>query len=57
MYKPEGMEELLTQPLFLNSNIVYENNEIYFKKWIKAGITKVKDVYMRLKKVLYHCKA
>lgn len=29
VYKPEGMEELLNQPLFLNSNIVYKNNEIF----------------------------
>ncbi len=49
VYKPEGMEELLNQPLFLNSNIVYENNEIYFKKWIKAGINKVKDVLYEVK--------
>ncbi len=44
VYKPEGMKEFLNHPLFLNSNISYEEKELYFNKWIAAGIIKVKDI-------------
>jgi len=30
--------------LFLNSNILYEEKELYFKQWIAAGIIQVRDV-------------
>jgi len=43
VYKPEGMKEFLN-PLFLNSNILYEEKELYFKQWIAAGIIQVRDV-------------
>ncbi|MGL4765398.1 MAG: hypothetical protein ACRC2N_10280, partial [Aeromonas sp.] len=44
VHKPEGMNEFLNYPLFLNSNILFEGNELYFKQWIAAGIIKVRDV-------------
>ncbi len=48
VYKPEGMNEFLNHPLFLNSNSLYEDKELYLKKWIVAGIIKVKIFCMRL---------
>lgn len=48
-YDPQGRENILNQPLFLNNNILKEEKEIYFKKWMEVGITRVRDVLYEFK--------
>lgn len=48
-FKPHGREMILNQPLFLNKNVVSQGKEIYFKKWIEVGFSKVRDVLYEYK--------
>jgi len=43
-YNLQGRESVLNQPLFLNTGILNQGKEIYFRKWLEAGIVKVRDV-------------
>lgn len=48
-FKPHGRENILNQPLFLNKNIVIQEKEIYFKKWVEVGILKIRDILYEFK--------
>lgn len=48
-YDPHGRENILNQPLFLNNNILKQGKEIFFKKWMEVGITRVRDVLYEFK--------
>ena len=38
-------EELLLQPIFLNSNIKYRDSPLYLKQWVKGGLILIKDLF------------
>lgn len=48
-YDPHGRENILNQPLFLNNNILKQEKEIFFKKWIEMGITRLRDILYEFK--------
>ncbi len=48
-FKPQGRENILNQPLFLNNCILNQGKEVFFKKWWDLGITKVRDVLYEFK--------
>ena len=48
-YDPHGRENILNQPLFLNKNILNQEKEIFLKKWMEVGITRVRDVLYEFK--------
>jgi len=48
-YNLQGRESVLNQPLFLNTGILNQGKEIYFRKWLEAGIVKVRDVLYEYK--------
>ncbi len=49
-FKPQGRENILNQPLFLNNCILNQGKEVFFKKWWDLGITKVRDVLYEFKR-------
>ncbi len=49
VYNPQGRENILNQPLFLNNNILKQEKGIFFKKWMEVGITRVRDVLYEFK--------
>ncbi len=55
-FNPEGRERILNQPLFLNEKIKIQEHDIYFMKWLQAGIVKVRDVLWEFKEGFYHFK-
>uniref|UniRef100_A0A9J7XN67 Reverse transcriptase domain-containing protein n=1 Tax=Cyprinus carpio carpio TaxID=630221 RepID=A0A9J7XN67_CYPCA len=48
-YDPHGRENILNQPLFLNKNILKQDKEMFLKKWMEVGITRVRDVLYEFK--------
>lgn len=48
-FNPQGRENILNQPLFLNNGILNQGKEIFFKKWLDVGIMKVRDVLYEFK--------
>jgi len=48
-YDPHGRENILNQPLFLNKNILKQGKEMFLKKWMEVGITRVRDVLYEFK--------
>ncbi len=46
---PHGRENILNQPLFLNNKILKQGKEMFFKKWMEVGITRVRDVLYEFK--------
>lgn len=59
-YNLHERESILNQPLFLNTGILNQGKEIYFKKWLEVGIVKVRDVLYEYKEVFFtdtvHCR-
>uniref|UniRef100_A0A671PCM7 Reverse transcriptase domain-containing protein n=1 Tax=Sinocyclocheilus anshuiensis TaxID=1608454 RepID=A0A671PCM7_9TELE len=41
-FNTQGRENILNQPLFLNSGILYEGKDVFFRKWWEVGITRVR---------------
>uniref|UniRef100_A0A672R4V8 Reverse transcriptase domain-containing protein n=1 Tax=Sinocyclocheilus grahami TaxID=75366 RepID=A0A672R4V8_SINGR len=48
-FNPQGRENILNQPLFLNNGILNQGKGIFYKKWWDVGITKVRDVLYEFK--------
>lgn len=48
-YNVHGRENILNQPLFLNTGILNQGKEIYFKELMEVGIVKVRDVLYEYK--------
>nr|BAC82613.1 pol-like protein [Danio rerio] len=45
----QGRENILNQPLFLNSGILNQEKVVFFRKWWEVGITRVRDVLYEFK--------
>ena len=41
---PESATDILNEPLFLNDLITTQNKPLFFKEWIAAGLTQIKDI-------------
>jgi hypothetical protein len=41
---PENINEIINQSLWLNKNLLINNNYIYHKNWNKQGINKIRDL-------------
>lgn len=48
VFKPEGKETILNQPLFLNSN-VRPVGGIFWKTWFNAGFRKIRDLFYEVR--------
>lgn len=48
-FNPSCRDQILRQPLFLNSNMNCKEKEIYYKKWFDSGIRQIKDILYEVK--------
>ena len=46
-FKPEGRDEILNQPLFLNPNL--NRGNFYVKRWFDAGFRTIRDLFYEIK--------
>src|SRR4029434_11125259 len=46
-FKPEGRDEILNQPLFLNPNL--NRGNFYVKRWFDAGFRTIRDLSYEIK--------
>lgn len=44
---PNSINKILQEPLFYNTNIKYKGTHLFFKQWVKAGVTHVCHLFDR----------